>query len=489
MRSLARPGLLLAALALLGGCGSDRGAAVDVVAIGDPASLSEGGARLSPAAQLLRGATAQGLVALDQQGQVVPGLADRWIVTEDGLSYIFRLSDGARIGNVPLGAATARAAVLQSLAALRGTALGKDLSGIDEVRVMTGRVIEVRLSRPQPDLLLLLAQPELGLLHRGKGAGPMALRRDGKVAYLDLIEPQRRGLPAADDWQEQVRPLRLRALPASAAIARFDRGETDAVLGGRLEHFPLADAGGLSRGAIRLDPVTGLFGLAAVHSDGFLADPRNREAIAMAIDREALPPALGIGGWAMTGRILPSGVDSGPDPAGQGWLAMALDERQALAAARVAAWRGAKRDPVRLRIALPAGPGADRLFARLEQDLARAGLTAVRAAPSDPADLRLIDVVARYPGAVWFFHQLSCGILPGPCSREADALVARANLAADPAARAGLVAQAEEKLAASNVFIPLGAPVRWSLLRGNATGFAVNRFGTHPLMPMALRPK
>lgn len=224
MRSLALAGLLLAAFPLLTGCDAGKGAALDVVVIGDPASLFDAGVRLSPAAQLLRGATSQGLVSLDQQGQVVPGLADRWIVTDDGMSYIFRLNDGARLGNERLGAAAVRNALVQALAALRGTALGKDMAAIDEVRVMTGRVIEIRLSRPQPELLLLLAQPELGLTVKGKGAGPMALRRDGKVAYLDLLEPEKRGLPAADDWQSQVRRLRFRALPAEAAIARFGRG-------------------------------------------------------------------------------------------------------------------------------------------------------------------------------------------------------------------------------------------------------------------------
>lgn len=489
VRSLARPAFLLSALAWLSGCGSDQASTVDIVAIGDPASLFDGGGRLSSAAQLLRNATAQGLVALDQQGQVVPGLADRWIVTDDGLSYLFRLRDGSWIGGAKLGAASARSALLQGLAALRGTALDKDLSGIEEIRVMTGRVIEIRLSRPQPDLLLLLAQPELGLLNRGKGAGPMALRRDGKVAYLALLDPEKRGLPASSDWQEQVRPLRLRALAAEAAIARFDSGDAHAILGGKYESFPLASSGALSRGAIRLDPAIGLFGLALVHSDGFLGDAQNREAIAMAIDRDALPAALGIGGWLMTERILPAGLEDSPEVAPLSWTELALDERRAAAASRVKSWRGSKPEPVRLRIALPSGPGTERLFAKLADDFAQVGLSAVRVGPSDPADLRLIDAVARYAKPYWFFNQLSCGVLPGPCVPEADALIVKANEAADPADRIHIISQAEQKLAASNVFIPLGSPIRWSLWRGSAAGFVVNRFGTHPLMPMTLRPK
>jgi oligopeptide transport system substrate-binding protein len=80
-------------------------------------------------------------------------------------------------------------------------------------------------------------------------------------------------------------------------------------------------------------------------------------------------------------------------------------------------------------------------------------------------------------------------VLPGPCSPETDSLVAKASQTVDLAERTALYAQADEKLSASNVFIPIGSPIRWSLWRGNATGFVINRFGMHPLMPMILRPK
>ena len=55
-------------------------------------------------------------------------------------------------------------------------------------------------------------------------------------------------------------------------------------------------------------------------------------------------------------------------------------------------------------------------------------------------------------------------------------------------ARAALFAEAEAELAASNVFIPIGAPIRWSLIRGGVEGFEENRWSIHPLFPLALRP-
>ncbi len=95
---------------LVAGCDTASDRPVEVAVIGDPGSPFVSGARLPLAAQLVRSATAEGLVGFDEQGRVIPALADRWIVTDDGLSYIFRLNDGARLGNERLGAASVRTA-------------------------------------------------------------------------------------------------------------------------------------------------------------------------------------------------------------------------------------------------------------------------------------------------------------------------------------------------------------------------------------------
>jgi ABC-type transport system substrate-binding protein len=261
------------------------------------------------------------------------------------------------------------------------------------------------------------------------------------------------------------------------------------VLGGRIENFPLVAASGLSRGAIQLDPVMGLFGLAVVHDDGFLAKAENREAIALAIDREGLIAALGVGGWTASSRIVAAGVEDDPGGNGERWTDLDLAGRQSLAAARVDKWRGGKAGAVKLRLAMPQGPGADLLFARLSADFAKAGLEAVRVGAGDMADLRLIDSTARYARIGWFLNQLHCSSQRGLCSAEADKLAAEAASATDAASRGALLERAETRLTEANVFIPFGPPIRWSLVRGDATGFAANRLGYHPLMPLALRPK
>ncbi len=489
----ARSGLRIAAqicaALALAGCGDRADRPVEVAVIGDPASSFQSGPRLPLAAQMIRSATVEGLVGFDEQGRVIPALADRWIVTDDGQSYIFRLRDGIWPDGSKITGDSARTALLQAITALRDTPLGADLAGIQETRTMAGRVLEIRLNGPVPDLLQLLAQPELGLARKGLGAGPMKLTRDGRIAVLMPIPPEDRGLPSEEDWVERSRLIHLHAVSAATAIERFDNGESDIVLGGRIEDFPRLDIAGLSRGAIRLDPVSGLFGLAVTHADGFLVSPANREAVSMAIDREALIAAYSVGGWTASNRIVSPGSEGDPGLVGERWSEMSLSERRSVAALRVSSWIGSGRGQVVLRIAMPKGPGADVLFGRLSSDLQSVGIASRRVGDAAAADLRLVDLVARYPRASWFLNQLSCANSRGLCNSAADTRAAQAIAQPSATARAALQAEAEAQLMAANTFIPFGPPVRWSLISGGITGFAPNIWGSHPLMPLAMRPR
>ena len=183
----------LAALALAG-CGRNDGA-VQAAFIDTPEQLFGDGLRLSAGAQHVRAATDAGLVTLDAQGEVIPALADRWIVTDDGRSFIFRLRDGTWPDGRDLTAESARSALAEAIRALRGTSLGLDLAPIAEVRAMAGRVIEIRLSSPVPMLLQLLAQPELALVRGEGGNGDMVLTRNDGRGLLSMKPPAARGIP------------------------------------------------------------------------------------------------------------------------------------------------------------------------------------------------------------------------------------------------------------------------------------------------------
>jgi len=489
------PGIAaLGALLALAACGRSDGP-LDIAIIGDRDEIFATGVRLSEGAQAVRGATGAGLVALDAQGEITPALADRWIVADDGKSYIFRLREGTWPDGAELTGESAREAIRQAVRNLRGTSLGLDLEPIDEVRTMAGRVVEIDLKAPMPDFLRLLAQPELALSHRGFQAGPMVIQNrksTGKgqaPTELTFRPPEMRGLPQEEGWQKYVRAIGIEALAAKPALAAFDQGEVDVVLGGTIASWPLADPGPLSRGNLRLDNVIGLFGLQVMHEEGFLALPQNREALALAIDRPALMARFNIAGWVPSTRIVPAAVAEAKVP--ERWAGTDIEQRRAAAASRVAAWRGGagKGQPPRLTIALGTDPGFTMLFDELSAQLGQVGVTLVRSAKGKPADLTLVDRIARYAEPRWFLNQFNCSLRRGLCDPEADAAVQAALAAPDAKSRDDEIARAEGLLSAANIYIPIGAPLRWSMVRGTVDGFASNAWAWHPLPDMATIPR
>lgn len=352
---------------------------------------------------------------------------------------------------------------------------------------MAGRVIEIRLSHAVPDLLDLLAQPELALLNRGHSSGPLLGTREDGDLVLTPLSPERLGIPKPEDWSDKVHSIRLAALPVGKAAEAFADGKVSAVLGGRLTDYPDGlRATGLSRSAFQVDPVMGLFGLLVTGRDGPLSDPAVREALAMAIDRDALAADLAIPGWTPTTRILAAVATDAPPTIGERWIGQDIARRRAMASDRLAALRAKSGGSLSVRIAMPAGSGADILFRHLSADLQAIGIAAQRVGPEAPADLRLLDAVARYARADWWLSQLSCAAGRIVCSETADAKAEAARAETDPAKRAGLLEDAEAALTLTNSFIPLGSPVRWSLVRAPLPGFAANPRGWHPLAAIAI---
>lgn len=486
MRALA---LLLLLLTGLSACGSRDDGSVNVAIIGEPGALFATGNRLAPPAQLLRAATTQGLVRLDEEGELVPGIAERWIVTADGESYIFRIREIDLEGGKRLDARAVQQALSRAIASLNGTTLGLDLAQIRDVRAMAGRVIEVRLKSPMPGLLQVLAQPELGITIGGTPSGPMVVRRNGPAtATLSALPPEARGLPAEPDWAEDVRAVRVSLANAAAATRGFSDNRYAVVLGGTLATLPLADVGPLSRGTVRLDSALGLFGLDVLHAQGFLADTANREALALALDRDALIQPFNLAGWAATTRIVAPQLPDDPGLVAERWRGLEIGDRRAAAAGRVARWKAVNGGRLSLKIALPQGPGANTLFNGLAGQYREIGIELQRAGSGQRADLALRDRAARFAGARWFLNQFHCGMSPAICSQDVDLLVEMAVNTRDPAAQARYLADAETALIANNGFIPIGAPIRWSQVRSGVVGFAENAWAIHPLFPLARTP-
>uniref|UniRef100_UPI0014461253 ABC transporter substrate-binding protein n=1 Tax=Sphingomonas flavalba TaxID=2559804 RepID=UPI0014461253 len=428
-----RPLLPLCALAAaLAGCGEKAGAPVAVSVIGEkPALANPDRGPMTTAAAVLAGAVAEGLVAMDAAGQIEPALAERWIVTDDGLSYIFRLRAATGANGKPI---TANDVVRRLRAAVSRSSrnpLRADLALIDSISATTPQIIEIRLRAPRPPLLNLLAQPDMAVIAAG-GAGPLRQKAEGGVIRLTP-------LPEFDEDGEPLPPgpdrtLLLRGERAALAVVRFTRGETDLVLGGRYGDLPIARMGVPRTRDVRIDPAEGLFGLMVAGDAPFFADPDIRRALAMAIDRQALMAAIGGNDARPDVAILPERYRSAADPAVPRWAGLTQADRQASAHAIIAGWREREDAPPPIRVALPAAPGATLLFGRLAADWLALGLTAVRVAEGDAADIRVVDAVAPAPSAIWYLRAALCPT-PARCDPATADALARATAADTAAAR------------------------------------------------------
>lgn len=430
----------------------------------------------TPGETLLTSAVAQGLVRFDAVGQVEPGLAERWIVIDDGRSYIFRLREAEWANGERVRAQQVVQSLRRAIADPRNP-LRPHLTAIDQVVEMTPLVIEVRLSRPRPDLLPLFARPELAVLGPAGGSGPFRIQSRGRDGVLLRPAPDPAALSEDDpETPEAADLVRLRGERAASAILRFRARASDLVTGGGFDDWPLVEQADAAPANRRIDPARGLFGLAVTRRRGVLATAEGREAVAMTIDRTALTRAFAPD-WTPAETLLPDALDAGAAPARPSWQPFDLDARRLAARVRVDAWRAANGGAIpRISIAMPAGPGAKRLSARLIADFASIGIRAERVAPAARADLKLIDRVAPYDSARWYLRA-ACQ----PCAAPIADLLGRARQSGDLAERSRLLAEADAALARDVAFIPLAQPMRWSLVALRLREWRGNARAWHPL--------
>ena len=487
-RSIFRQALGLALLAALAAapsaCRPRNQGDIKVLVIGGEPTLKDPAAGpLTAGDAVLAGNVAQGLVSFDANAQIVPGLAERWTVSDDGLSYIFRI---AAVDWPTGGKVTARQVarlLKRSLAAPSDNPLKDTLGAVQDIVAMTDRVIEIRLTAPRPNLLTLLAQPEFAIVRNGTGTGPFRLTPErGPGDELRLT----REISSSEDAPTRRDEVLLAGAAAEQAVAAFAGGKADLVLGGTFANLRFAQQVRLPRNALRFDPASGLFGLVPTRADGPLADADLRRLLSQAIDRDALVDALRVPGLAPRATVLEPGLEGMPPAAPPPWLAVPIADRRERLAAEASAMFGENLKPT-LRLWLPAGPGADLLFNRLSADWGVLGVTAERAKSLASADLRLVDLVAPSASAAWFLRQFRCQGAP-LCDPEADALLDAARQTPVPAQRYALLAQAAARIDGAQLFLPLAAPVRWALVSNRIQGFAGNRYARHTLTDLQQKP-
>lgn len=263
------------------------------------------------------------LVVRGRGHRALPGLAERWDVSEDGLEWRFHLRPGARFHT---GAPLTAEAVLAPLATLRDSFNSGPLWYWDPVESMWAegeRTVAFRTRYPYVRLPSLLwgthstiyneatraADPEGFGFSTADGTGPFRFvswspelvvaerfaAYDGPAPHLDRIE-----------WHAILDP--------DERLAALERGDVDVLHGPPLEAVDaLREEGRLV--VVEQPQASSIYlGLDWQRSDLGFDDVRVREAIALAVDREAIVREAFAGHATPTWGPIPPG-DEHYDPA------------------------------------------------------------------------------------------------------------------------------------------------------------------------------
>ena len=252
---------------------------------------------------------------------IVPSLAERWEISDDGLRYVFHLREGlAWSDGTPLTAHDVEfgikrvldpespgssVAIYFALENGEETYLGQsaDWDAVG-VRALDDRTVEFRLSAPAPYFMSVVNRPDGGPQPRHAIDGIAEARVVSGAFEVAERTGERLVLQRRSERSGNVAEVELYRTAIADALPGYEHGETDLIL---VRYTPrLAD---LMPGAVREDAVLGPPAWSAYirfdHTHPVAGNLELRRALAHAIDREALAAVCPANLVVASGGVVP----------------------------------------------------------------------------------------------------------------------------------------------------------------------------------------
>ncbi|HET8557346.1 MAG TPA: ABC transporter substrate-binding protein [Gaiellaceae bacterium] len=252
---------------------------------------------------------------------IVPSLAERWEISDDGLRYVFHLregltwSDGAPLTahDVEFGikrvldpeSPGSSVAIYFALEKGEETYLGEstDWDAVG-VRALDDRTVEFRLNAPAPYFMSVMNRPDGGPQPRHAVEGIAEARVVSGAFEVAERTDERLVLRRRSERPGNVAEVELYRTAIADALPEYERGETDLIL---VRYTPrLAD---LMPGAVRDDAILGSPAWSAYirfdHTHPVAGNLELRRALAHAIDREALAAVCPANLVVASGGVVP----------------------------------------------------------------------------------------------------------------------------------------------------------------------------------------
>jgi peptide/nickel transport system substrate-binding protein len=431
------------------------------------------------------------------------GLATRWTVSRDGLTWSFTLRDNARFHDgTPLTAAEVAASfgrylrpegetppLLAWAALLRGTP-----GVVKEVRAADVRTVQIVLAQPYAPLLTVLAHPALGVVRRSSAETGSRLIGSGPYRVVDASGGRLALEAVPGHWAGPSRSERLVFLEVGTddhAEAEFDARSLDVWFPAhppRRVDWALS-APGLRVGYLAFQTEKEPFSRKGVRQA--VATALDPSVLGVALDRVAVPlqSFLPVGVWARRegGPILGGSRDQVKKllkesgwPSGYKPTLVAIGSDPSLNVAKLAEsivlTLGAADIPITVRPDAGTGPKSSLQAGDYDILLTEAAVTA-----GDPHlflfPLSTSEGVAKGP------RTLNFSFYRNP--RLDDALV-RASQLAFRVERQRLYQRAQRMLAEEMPWIPIYVRLQWAVVRPDVKGLRLHPTGFHRLDTLSL---
>jgi ABC-type oligopeptide transport system substrate-binding subunit len=303
MRPLRRIALL-AALALFSACGGEQGTNQNTTTLNlgiaaEPESLDAHKASSSQAAAVLRD-IGEGLLSYTASGELTTGVAERWEISADGLSYTFYLRPTAKWSNGDAVVAADFVFAMRRLAAPETAAFyAQFLADVAAATAIDEHTLSIELRQPTSYLLSLLTHPATFPMHRAsikkhgeRFAWPGNLLSNGAYVLDEWVPGSvivlKRNTRYWNNAATAIDEVRHHVLTQSTTeLARFRAGEIDATVSVPTKSFQLVreELGD----QLRVAPYLGVYYYGFnLTKPPFKNNPKLRQALSLAIDREQL---------------------------------------------------------------------------------------------------------------------------------------------------------------------------------------------------------
>lgn len=364
----------------------------------------------------------EGLVSYDLKLQPVPALATSWQVSEDGLTWRFKLREGVKWHDgKDFSAADVEYTLLNVWKKLHPFGRAA-FANVTQVETPDPHTVVIHLSAPAPYLINYINTYGAQILPRHLYAGTDVLTNPannapvgtGPFVFKEWVKGSHLRLERNPHYWQKEQPyldgIVFKFIPdASARTVALEAGEIDVALGSSIPLSSLNRFSNPARWSINLDDGRYLSTIFLTQFNvrrPYLSDRRVRQALAHAVDKNALLKVVFLGyGKTATGPV-PSSVSNYYSPDTRQYP---YDLRKAAALLDEAGLREGA-DGKRLKLTLDydsgAGVSATREAEFIKQSLARVGVEVELRAGDTATYLRRIFTDQDYDLMVSSLHRL-----------------------------------------------------------------------------------